>query len=71
MSSDSHNHAACVPGAIFTIAFQSFRLQKSNITPDDIYKIFNGSPFSSLTEIILSEVKGSSAYIRTAGSCAF
>lgn len=34
-------------------------------------KMYNGTPFSSLTEIILSEVKGSSAYIRSAGSGTF
>lgn len=34
-------------------------------------KIYNGTPFSSLMEIILSEVKGSSVYVRTAGSGTF
>lgn len=34
-------------------------------------KMHNGTTFSSLTEIILSEVKGNSVYTRSAGSGTF
>lgn len=34
-------------------------------------KMYNGTPFRALTEIILRELQGSSACIRTAGSGTF